>query len=140
DKPHVDWDPFTNEVKPAAAQDSETPAPADLTITNTPEPDTRYATLLKTYHASRMADPYSPTAPTLIERRFNEDREIPEERLKAMLEQVLTSPLVPQVAKLIQTRLGRPLEPVDVWYNGFRSGHEYSEAELDAIIERNCPS
>ncbi|PYX33660.1 MAG: hypothetical protein DMG81_20995, partial [Acidobacteria bacterium] len=40
DNPHVDWNPFTNQVKPAATQDSDTPARADLTITNTPEPDT----------------------------------------------------------------------------------------------------
>jgi hypothetical protein len=121
DNPHADWNPFTNEVKPAAKQDSDTPA-KNVEVTNAPEPDTRYATLLKTYRASRMADPYSPTAPTLIDRRFDEDREIPEERLKAMLEQVLTSTLVPQIANLIETRLGRPLEPFDVWYAGFRPG------------------
>ncbi len=134
DNPRVDWNPYSNEVKPAAVQDSDVPAKADQKVTNSPEPDTRYATLLKTYHASRLADPYSPTAPTLIDRRFNEDRQIPEERLQAMLEQVLTSPLVAQVAKLMETRLGRPLEPFDIWYNGFRSGNEYSEAELDAIV------
>jgi hypothetical protein len=140
DNPHVDWNPFANQVKPAAEQDSDTAEKKDLSITNAPEPDTRYTTLLKTYRASRMADPYSPTAPTLIDRRFNEDREIPEERLKAMLEQVLTSPLVPQVAKLIQARLGRPLEPFDIWYNGFRSGNKQSEAELDAIVARKYPT
>jgi hypothetical protein len=140
DNPHVDWDPFTNEVQPAAAQDSDVPAKADGKITNAPEPDTRYATLRKTYRASRMADPYSPTAPTLIDRRFNENREIPEERLKALLEQVLTSPLVPQVAKLIETRLGRPLEPFDVWYAGFRPGSKYSEAELDAAVAKKYPT
>ena len=43
DNPHVDWNPFTNQVKPAATQDSDTPARADLTITNTPEPDTGLA-------------------------------------------------------------------------------------------------
>jgi hypothetical protein len=140
DNPHVDWNPFTNEVKPAAVQDSDAPAPADEKISNAPEPDTRYATLLKIYRASRLADPYSPTAPTLIDRRFNEDRQIPEERLQAMLEQVLTSPLVPQVATLIQARLGRPLEPFDIWYNGFRAGNKYSEAELDAIIAKKYPT
>jgi hypothetical protein len=140
DNPHVDWNPFTNEVKAAAAQDSDAPIKADLKITNAPEPDARYATLLKTYRASRMADPYSPTAPTLIDRRFNEDREIPEERLKAMLEQVLTSPLVPQVAKLIESRLGRALEPFDVWYAGFRPGSKYSEAELDAAVAKKYPT
>jgi hypothetical protein len=140
DNPHVDWNPFTNEVKPAAVQDSDAPAPADQKITNAPEPDTRYATLLKTFRASRQADPYSPTAPTLIDRRFNEDRQIPEERLQAMLEQVLTSPLVPQVAKLIEVRLGRALEPFDIWYNGFRSGSKFSEAELDAMVAKKYPT
>ncbi len=140
DNPRVDWNPFTNDVKPATAQDSDAPAKDDVKITNAPEPDTRYATLLKTYRASRMADSYSPTAPTLIDRRFNEDREIPEERLKTMLEQVLTSRLVPQVAKLIETRLGRPLEPFDVWYAGFRPGSTYSEAELDAAVAKKYPT
>ena len=140
DNPQVDWNPFTNEVKPAAAQDSDSPAKSDAKVTNAPEPDLRYATLLKTYRASRMADPYSPTAPTLIDRRFNEDREIPEERLRAMLEQVLSSPLVPQVAKLIESRLGRPLEPFDVWYAGFRPGSKYSEAELDAVVSKKYPT
>lgn len=140
DNPQVDWNPFTNEVKPAGAQDSDGPAKSDAKMTNAAEPDLRYATLLKTFRASRMADPYSPTAPTLIDRRFSEDREIPEERLKAMLEQVLTSPLVPQVAKLIESRLGRPLEPFDVWYAGFRPGSKYSEAELDAAVAKKYPT
>ncbi len=140
DNPHMDWNPFTNEVRPAAEEDSDSREKADRKATNSPEPDTRYATLLETYRASRLADAYSPTAPTLIDRRFNEDREIPEERLQAMLEQVLTSPLVPQVATLIQTRLGRPLEPFDVWYAGFRPGSKYSEAELDAIVAKKYPT
>src|SRR5205085_12395506 len=92
------------------------------------------------YTASRKVDSYSPTAPTLIARRFNEDREIPEARVKSMLEQVLTSPMVPQVAKLIETRLGRPLEPFDVWYNGFRPGSKYSEAELDQMVAKRYPT
>jgi len=140
DNPHVDWNPGTNNVQPAAENDATSPAPAGMKVTNAPEPSTRYAMLLKTYRAARLADPYSPTAPTLIDRRFNEDREIPEERLRAMLEQVLTSPLVPQVAKLIQSRLGRPLEPFDIWYSGFRPGSKYTEAELDQIVAKKYPT
>jgi len=90
--------------------------------------------------ASKKADPYSPTEPTLIARRFDEDREIPEARVKAMLEQVLTSPLVAQTAKLIQSRLGRPLEPFDIWYNGFRPGSQYTEAQLDAMVSAKYPT
>jgi len=137
--PSVDWNPFTNEVKPAAVKDSDAPTD-NRSITNAPEPDTRYAKLLKTFNASRKADPYSPTAPTLIDRRFDEDREIPEARLKAMLEQVLSSPLVARTAQLIQTRLGRPLEPFDVWYNGFRPGSQYTEAQLDEMVAKQYPT
>lgn len=138
--PNVDWNPWTNEVKPAADKDSDAAPPTELKITNVPEPSTRYAVLLKTYQASRKMDPYSPTATTLIARRFDEDREIPEQRVKAMLEQVLTSPLVPKVAKLIEARLGRPLEPFDIWYDGFRARGAYTEAQLDAIVSKRYPT
>lgn len=140
DNPNVDWNPYTNEVKPAAAHDSDAKAPDNKPVTNAREPDTRYAMLLKDYIASKKADPYSPTAPTLMARRFDEDREIPEARVKAMLEQVLTSPLVGQTGHLIETRLGRPLQPFDIWYNGFRPGSQYSEAELDAMVAKRYPT
>jgi hypothetical protein len=139
DNPQVDWNPFTNEVKAAAVKDSDSSGKS-LAVTNNREPDTRYAKLLETFLASRKADPYSPTAPTLIDRRFDEDRELPEARVRAMLEQVLSSPLVAQTAKLIQSRLGRPLEPFDIWYNGFRPGSKYSEAELDAMVAKRFPT
>ena len=109
-------------------------------MTNAPEPDTRYRILLGTYQGLRQVDPYSPTAPTHIARRFNEDREIPEERVRAMLESVLTSPLLPRVAKLISTRLGRPLEPFDIWYNGFRPRGASTQEELDRIVSSRYPT
>ncbi len=139
--PNVDWNPFTNEVKPAAVRDSDEPAPpAGSKVTNAREPDTRYKTLLDTFRAVKKVDPYSPTAPTLIARRFEENRELPEARVKKMFEDVLTSPLVPRVAKLIEKRLGRPLEPFDVWYSGFKQRGKYTEAELDEIVKKRYPT
>ena len=144
DNPRVDWNPFTNEIRPSTEKDFDeaalgapvaTPKPA-----NAPEPDTRYAVLLADFQASRKADPYSPTAPTLIARRFDENRELPEARVRKMFEDVLTSPLVPRVAKLIEKRLGRPLEPFDVWYSGFKQRGKYSEAELDDIVRKKYPT
>jgi hypothetical protein len=139
DNPRVDWNPFTNDVRPSTVKDYDLP-PATAVVTNAPEPDTRYAVLLKTFLASKKADPYSPTAPTLIDRRFNENREIPEERVKHMLTQVVSSPLVPKVAALIRERLGRPLEPFDIWYNGFRPRGTYTEAQLDEIVSKKYPT
>ena len=142
--PNVDWNPYTNEVKPAAVNDAEGTTPGagagDGAVTNQPEPNTRYAKLLLTFQAARKADPFSPTAPTLIARRFDENREIPEARMKAMLEEVLSSPLAPEVARLVEARLGRPLEPFDIWYNGFRPRGAYTEAQLDEIVAKKYPT
>jgi hypothetical protein len=138
--PHVDWNPFSNQVLPAAAMDSDSPVPAGLQVTNDPEPDTRYATLLSNFHAARKLDEYSPTAPTHMARKFDEERELPESRVQKMFEDVLTSPVVPRVAKLIESRLGRKLQPFDIWYNGFRPRGKYTEAELDQIVARKYPT
>jgi hypothetical protein len=138
--PHVDWNPYANGVSAAAVSDVDEPPPEDLVVSNAPEPDTRYEVLLGTYQGARQVDPYSPTAPTHIDRSFNESRQIPEERVVAMLEAVLASPLLQRTAKLIEERLGRPLEPFDIWYNGFRPRGTYSAAELDAITMGRYPT
>jgi hypothetical protein len=140
DNPHIDWDPFTNAVAVTKVRDSDVAASPDMKATNAPEPDTRYATLLETFQAARKADPYSPVAPTLIARRFDENRQIPETQVREMLEAVLSSPLVPRVAALIESRLGRPLEPFDVWYNGFRPRGAHTEEQLDAIVKKKYPT
>ncbi len=139
DNPHVDWDPFANTVAAAAVKDSDFSVPEDMNVTDAPEPNTRYSVLLETFLASKKMDPYSPNAPTLIARRFDENREIPEEQVRGMLEQVCGSPLVPRVAKLIEERLGRPLEAHDIWYNGFRGTGSYSEEKLNRIVSKKYP-
>ncbi|MDT5268925.1 MAG: hypothetical protein QOH49_1111 [Acidobacteriota bacterium] len=143
DNPRYDWNPSTNEVRPTTVRDFDADAPgaeaAAGTSLNTPEPDTRYTKMLRAFESARRVDPYAPTAPTYIARSFNEGREIPEERVRAMFEQVLTSPLVPQVAALIEKRLGRPLEPFDVWYDGFRARGAYNEAQLDEMVSKRYP-
>ena len=138
--PHVDWNPYSNEVAAAAVADVDEPAPAELVVSNASEPDTRYEVLLDTYRAVRQVDPYSPSAPTHIKRSFLEGREIPEERVVAMFDAVLSSDHLERTARLIEKRLGRPLEPFDIWYNGFRASGEYSQAELDAITKKRYPS
>jgi len=140
DNPGVDWNPFTNEVRPAAVKDSENAAKDEASTSSFPEPDTRYATLLACFRAVRQADPYSPSSPTFIARKFDDDRQIPEARVKKMLEDVLTSPLVPKVAALIEKRLGRKLVPIDVWYPGFRPQPPQSAAELDALVRAKYPT
>lgn len=137
--PGVDWNPFTGQLRPSDVKDYDG-ARASANASPAPEPDTRYAMLLGTFRALKRIDPYSPTAPTHIARVFDEQRELPEARVRKMLEQVLTSPLAPKVAALIEKRLGRPLEPFDIWYAGFKPRGKYTEAQLDEITRRKYPT
>jgi hypothetical protein len=139
DDPTVDWNPRTNAVRRTTVRDSDRALPSRDPSPGR-EPDTRYERLLDIFHAVRQADAYSPAAPTLIARRFDENREISEPRVRQMLEAVLGSPLVPRVAALVQARLGRALEPFDIWYNGFTPRGRYTEGELDAIVAKRYPT
>ncbi len=147
--PRLDWNPFTNTVVAAPAAEIEDGAPANAAaipaVGKPPtgperEPDTRYALLLDNFQAQKLADPYSPTAPTLIARSFELGREIPEARTVALLTQVCSSPLATRVAALIQRRLGRPLAPHDLWYSGFKPRQRYTEAFLDRAIAERYPT
>jgi hypothetical protein len=138
--PQVDWNPFSNEVKPSAVDDLGAVPPGTVKITNAPEPDTRYRELLNIFQACRKADPYSPTAPTLIARRFEDDRQMSEARVKALLEQLLRSPQFAETGKRITKRLGRPLEPFDIWYDGFRPREAFTEAQLDERVRQKYPT
>jgi len=104
------------------------------------EPDTRYAKLLGVFRAVHAADPYCPTAPTFIQRKFELDRQIPEKQVEQLLVSVLDSKEVKDLAAVIEKRLGRPLEPFDIWYAGFSSRAGKSEAELDAITRAKYPT
>ena len=141
DSPWVDWNPFTNVVTaPSSPEPGTPPAPKGLAVSAAPEGDARYATLLETFRAARLVDPYSPSAPTHVARKFDEDRQIPEARVRAMLEAVLSSPAFAETGALVRQRLGRPLEPFDVWYPGFRDRGPYTESQLDEITRKRYPT
>jgi hypothetical protein len=141
DNPAVDWNPFTNAVATTPAAELEADAPKrPSTPDPRPEPDTRYRQLWANYASQRAADPYAPAAPTAIDRAFSLGAELPEARVKALLEEVLTSPLVPRVAAEMKARLGRPLEPCDLWYDGFLPRGAIPESELDARVRARYPT
>src|SRR6185295_16544595 len=133
DNPGVCWDPELNTVRPAR---EDAPSAGDLAAR---EPDTRYAQLLSVFHAVREVDPYSPAHPTFIARRFERDRQISEREVEALLVSVLSAPEVADLGRLIEARLGRPLEPFDIWYSGFKSRAEHGESELDESVRRRFP-
>ena len=120
--PRVDWNPFSNDVKAAPAEEIEKDAPAEKKHVDGPEPNTRYAQLLAQFNAQKAADPYSPTMPNAIKRAFEQGREMPEARVKQLLEDVLTSPLVPQVAGCLTSRNSLPIKGRGRGGTGRRSG------------------
>lgn len=138
--PRVDWNPFTNVVTPAPADTVEDDAPPARPTVAGAEPSTRYAHLLAQFRAARAADPFSPNAPDAIRRAFELGREMPEARVRALLEEVLMSPLVPRVSAEIERRLGRALEPQDLWFDGFKARAALPESSLDAKTRRRYPS
>jgi hypothetical protein len=143
--PAVDWNPFTNVVVWAPQATIEKDAPArqlDRKVAPSAqrEDDVRYQKWLTQFAALQAADAFSPSTPTAIARSFELERQLPEERLRALLVEVLSSPLVPKVAAEIERRLGRPLERQDLWYDGFKARASMNEAELDAITRRKYPT
>ena len=128
-EPDLEWCPETN-----ACATAEGPANADR------EPDTRYERWLGVFRALREADRYAPAAPTFIRRRFEMDRQIPEAAVESLLTTILESKEVAALGRRIQSRLGRPLEPFDIWYSGDSARAGQSEAELDRIVKRRFPT
>ena len=129
----VVWCPETNEVRPA---NGAAPAAAG----DGREPDTRYARLLDVFRAVSALDPYAPTHPTFMRRRFELDRQMLEGNVESLLVALLQAPELDRLAARIAQRLGRPLEPFDVWYAGYQPRAGIREAELDAAARERFPS
>lgn len=127
----ADWNPYTNEVWTAGTRDQADPAP---------EPNTRYEHFWRVFEGEKAVDPYTPDTPTLIDRRFDRQREILEEEVEAMLIEVLTAPVLNDIARLIERRLGRDLEPFDIWYDGFKARGQYAESRLDEMTRERFPN
>lgn len=118
------WEPFANTLdgKPAAG-----------------EGGARYAHMLDIFRAHREEDAYCPSEPTLMDRRFDLDREIPEEEVEKMFTGLLTAPEGAAAGALIKSRLGRDLEAFDIWYDGFKPRSAMTQEELDKTAARLYP-
>jgi hypothetical protein len=123
------WNPETNEVF-----ENGTPVSASAEDTR------RYEVFLKNFHAMRQLDAYSPHYPTQLVRAFDRTMEIPQKDVEELFKGLITSPQVKEAASLIAQKLGRELEPFDIWYNGFKAGGGISEDELTAITSKKYPN
>jgi hypothetical protein len=139
DNPRLDWDPVTNKVAAAAAGTVEADAPGDRpgAASDAPEGERRFSRVLEHFAAARAVDRFTPLTPTLLDRAFTA-AEMPEPRVRALLVELLESPMSAAVAREVQAKLGRPLEPHDLWFD-FNAGTT-PEADLDAITKQRYPT
>ena len=128
-KNDVQWNPETNKIYKDKKE-----------VTTTPEPCTRYEWIVKLFNSLKAADKYSPFYDTYIKRKFNEEMEIPQPEVEELFTAFVSSPTVRKAAKLIEKRLGRKLEPFDIWYNGFKARSGISEEELNKITRAKYPN
>jgi hypothetical protein len=143
DAPWVDYNPFENTVVVAPAESAEKTAPGGFAFASRAElerPTNRYQQLLAQFAANAAADRYTPRTPNAILRSFELSRELPEARVQRLFLDVLESPLVPKVAAEIERRLGRKLEPQDLWYDGFKARSSISPDELDQKTRARYPT
>jgi len=119
------WKPISNKVDDATA---------------TPEPDTRYKHLFANYQAMKALDPYCKSYPTALVRAFDRDMEVSAKDIEMIFTSLVGSPEVVTVAKLIKKRLGRDLQPFDIWYDGFKSRSSIPEQEMTDKTRRLYPT
>ncbi len=133
DNPDLEWCPETNLVRPVGSEEGWREMPR--------EPDLRYRHILAVFRALAAIDPYTPTTPSAMARAFERQRQMAEAEVEALLVAVLTAPQTRATAELVARRLGRPLEPFDIWYHGFAKPREMPPEEtLDRLVAARYPT
>jgi len=122
-----DWNPFSNTVFKAGK-------PVEIKQENT----VRYEKFLNNFKALKAIDPY--TDNTFIERSFSEYMEVSVDDAEALFKSYLSAPEIKTVANLIVQRLGRNLEPFDIWYDGFKPRSNLNEAKLTEQTRKLFPN
>ena len=118
-----DWDPASNTLAGVAIKPEETMGLA------------RYERWLEQFALSREFDAHYPEHPTALARKFELAREIPEPEVERLLIDLLEHPVRVDLAKLLAARVGRRLEPFDIYFDDIAEARP--GAELDkAVRER----
>lgn len=100
------------------------------------EPNTRYQQIVNLFGAIKAIDAFSPTMPTYIQRKFEGEFEIPVDDVEKLFTDFVSSEQVRATGKLIAQRLGRPLQPFDIWYDGFKSRSSIPAEKLNAAVSK----
>lgn len=123
------WNPYTNTIaqngKPVAAQN---------------EPNVRYQQVVNQFNALRAIDEYSPSMPSYIQRQFEGNFELPVDEVEQLFIELASSQEIRDLGKLIEARLGRKLQPFDIWYDGFKARSGIPAEKLENITTKRFAS
>ncbi len=123
------WNPSANELYEGTKK-----------LDFTSEADIRYQKLLDIFNGARKFDPYFPNYPDNIKRQFELNMEIPQKEVEDLFIELLSSGQIKKMAALVSKRLGRKLEPFDIWYNGFGAKKGIPEERLDNLTRKKYPT
>ncbi len=105
------------------------------------EPNTRYQHLLNNFKALKDMDAFCPREmDTYIKRKFDGEMEVSQPEVEALFVELLSSPQVKKVARLISKRLGRHLQSFDIWYDGFKARSGIPEDKLTDMTRQKYPN
>ncbi len=121
-----DWNPYSNTL-------FKDGIPASFT----PESPARYQKMLDNFHAQQRIDTY--TGDTYLDRKFDDEMEMALSDVEALFDDFLSAPELKAVGAIISSRLGRPLEAFDIWYDGFKPRADLDTEALDARLRAMYP-
>jgi hypothetical protein len=136
DNPNVLWNPYTNNVYKKA---NHKPNSKLVPVISSHEGSKRYDFILRNQRTQALLDPYYPDMPTEIDRQFRLERRMAEGDVERVLIEMLTSPQALQVGQWIEEKLGRKLQPYDLFYDGFTAGAQRSMAAIDQRLAKKYP-
>ena len=76
----------------------------------------RYEHWIANFHMAREFDPLYPDEPTAIARKFALEREMPEAEVEKLMTDLLDAPVRKDLAAFMSRKLGRALEPFDIYF------------------------
>ena len=127
--PKYIWKPYSNQV-----------LENNLVVASVAEADGRYQQILNNFHAQQAVDPYVPEMNSLIKRKFSGEMEIKVEDVVSLFDHYLKSPELAKVGEIIAGRIGRKLEPFDIWYDGFKARSVFPQAQLNGLTTSKYPN
>lgn len=122
------WNPSDNKISKDGQQ-----------VEISSEPNSRYQQIVNNFNALKDFDSYHPVLNTAIKRSFSGNMQIPQEEVEALFHEFLSAPQLRQTGELIKKRLGRDLQPWDIWYDGFKARSSMPEEKLNAITRVRYP-